>query len=195
MNESLSRTHTAPLLRICALWVANGAVQIQRRLSHYEPLKKLFSIGDKEIGTIAAVIVLLGFMTISFMPEFGRILARKPYSKEYWTAPVEQKAAGLWLKENDPGHKIIMSRYQTVDIYAGNYNIRESITIPDNDLDRVLAYARNRGVNYIVLNERYKEDNPRITHLFDMDDDADGLERIYANRDPSGYLTMIYRVN
>ncbi|PJF37839.1 MAG: hypothetical protein CUN55_20040, partial [Phototrophicales bacterium] len=84
--------------------------------------------------------------------------------------------------------------YQSVDIYAGNYDIHQSFSIPDNAIDRVVAYARNRGVQFIVLNERYKRDNPKIAFLYKNDTAPPGLKQIYAKRDPSGYLTKIYEV-
>ncbi len=186
--------YLTPLWPVCAIWIANGAVQFHKSLSSYESLKSLFSRRMNYIGGIASVITIALFLVLSFMPELGRVLSRNPFSKEYWSPPVEQKIAGLWLRDQTPERKVIMSRYQTVDIYAGNYDIRESITIPDNELDRVVAYARNRGVNYLVLNERYKDDNPSMAYLYDVKEDPNGLECIYKNRDPSGYLTLIYRV-
>jgi 4-amino-4-deoxy-L-arabinose transferase-like glycosyltransferase len=187
--------YLTPLWSICAIWIANGAVQIQKTMSANEPLKRLLSTRKSNVGVVAAMITFAVLLVFSFMPELSRIFSKEAFSKDYWSPPVEQKIAGLWLRDQTADRKVIMSRYQTVDIYAGNYDIRESITIPDNDLDRVLAYAQYRGVNYLVLNERYKEDNPQISHLYDPKENPDGLERIYSKRDDSGYLTAIFRIN
>ena len=123
------------------------------------------------------------------------MIARNPYSTEYVADPVEQKTAGLWLKEHEAGDKIIMSRNHAVDFYAGNYNIAESVTIPTNSLDRVLAYAKHRGVNYIVLNERYLQDYSDLGFLIKGTAEIpEGLKLLYKVKDASGLTTVIYKL-
>lgn len=186
--------YLTPMWPIFALWVARGVKEVYAWLGAYEPLQSIPLKLRVAPRTVAGILVAAVFLGLSFLPELGRVVARDEFSRAYWAAPVEQKIAGLWLKENFPGKKVLMSRYQTVDIYAGNYNIKESITIPDNSLDRVLAYARHRGVDFLVLNERYKEDTPGIAHLFESEATPEGLACVYRQRDPSGYLTLMYRI-
>ena len=93
-----------------------------------------------------------------------------------------------------PGKKVIMSFYHSIDIYVNNFEIKESVTIPDHEIDRVVAYAKNRGVNYIVLNERYLYDMPRLESLFESTEQIPGLERIYNEVDATGYKTIIFKV-
>jgi len=186
--------YLTPLWPICALFIASGAIWIYSWLASYPPLTRFCRNKILSPRSLALALVVAAFLGFSFLPELGRILARDPYTTDYWAAPVGQKRAGLWLQENVPGEKVLMSRYQTVDIYAGNFNIRESITIPDHDLNRVLAYARHRGARFLVLSERYKDDIPRIAHLFDEDAKAEGIERIYHHADRSGLRTVIFRV-
>lgn len=186
--------YLTPLWPICALFIASGAAWVHSWLVDYAPLTRFCAKRKLNTGKLAVLVIAGGFLGLSFLPELGRIVARDPYTPDYWAAPIGQKTAGLWLQENVPGPKILMSRYQTVDIYAGNFNIRESITIPDHDLERVLAYARHRGVRFLVLSERYEEDIPRIAYLFDEQAQPKGLERIYHQADRAGLRTVIFRV-
>jgi hypothetical protein len=131
-----------------------------------------------------------------FVPEFGKILKKDKWSNAYYADPVEQKEAGLWLKAYHKGSPpIIMSLFQTVSFYAGNYNIRQSVTIPQNELDRILAYAEHRDVEYLILNERFRMEYPKIAYLIEGDDVPKGLDLIYKKENPSGLKTTIYKIN
>jgi len=190
----ITERYLTPLWPICALFVANGYKHMQGWLREYPPLTKVAERLRMRTSAATNLILVATVLLLSFLPELGKIVSRNRYSPDYWAPPIEQKTAGLWLRDNTPAPRVMMSRYQTVDIYAGNFDIKQSITIPDNELPRVVAYARNRGVNYIVLNERYKEDNPRIAFLYESEENPDGLKQIYARRDATGYLTKIYQV-
>jgi hypothetical protein len=88
-----------------------------------------------------------------------------------------------------------MSRGHAVDIYAGNYDIRESVTVPKGDIDDVLDYAKHRNVDYIVLNERYLVEYPRLEFLLgEASMQRDGLERVYADKGIEDSRTVIYKV-
>lgn len=190
----ITERYMSPLWPVCAVFIGNGIVYLYEWLRDYGPIRGLSGKVRMSSGTITVVTLASALFLFSFAPELGKVLMRTPYSTDYWAPPVEQKTAGLWLKKHDPGHKVLMSRYQTVDIYAGNYDIHESITIPDNELPRVLAYARHRGVDYLVLNERYKEDNKKLAFLYHTENAPDGLQKIYERRDPNGLKTLIFKV-
>ena len=141
------------------------------------------------------MMLLMAMLAIfSFFPELGRILARNPNSTDFWADAVELKAAGTWLQEHAERDVVIMSRNHAVDFYAGNYDIRDGVTIPDNGLDRVLLYARHRDVTYLVISERYMSDYPQLAFLMDNPQNRDDLELVYQNRDASGLLTVIYAI-
>jgi len=186
--------YLSPLWPFCSLFVANGAVQIYSWFKDYPPSKKFANKFFTTTKYHSGILLVAVFLILSFIPEMAKIVSRNPYDRHYWTPPIEQKIAGEWLNENAQLPCILMNRFQTVDFYAGNYNIQQSITIPNNELDRILAYAKFRGVNYLVINERYKKDNQKIEYLYDLDVDPNGLKQIYAKIDNSGYLTKIYQV-
>jgi hypothetical protein len=165
-------------------------------LLNYLPLLKFCSRKKMSASAFAAATVLSIFLIFSFLPELGRVIAREADSPDYYADAVEQKKAGLWLKENTTGIPIIMSRNHVADFYAGNYDIRQSVTIPTTNFDNVLEYAQTRGVNYLLLNDRYLKDYPQLEFLFseNADSAAAPLERIYKDVDPSGVVTVIYRI-
>ena len=88
-----------------------------------------------------------------------------------------------------------MSRNHAVDFYAGNYDITESVTVPTNSAERILAYAKHRSVDYIVLNERYLEDYPALAFLLsDQPEAPEGMRMVYNEKDSSGLRTVIYEM-
>lgn len=190
----ITERYLTPLWPVCAVFVANGFWVFVNWLSKSGTLEKLSERLHLRTMSVSYIVAAVFVLAASFLPEFGKIIVRDPFSPDYWTPPMEQKIAGRWIAKYAKGKPVLMSRYQSVDIYAGNYDIHQSITIPDNAIDRVVAYARNRGVQFIVLNERYKRDNPKIAFLYKNDTAPPGLKQIYAKHDPSGYLTKIYEV-
>ncbi|MFQ5639593.1 MAG: ArnT family glycosyltransferase [bacterium] len=184
----------SPLWPVCSLWMAKGVVNLQEWLSLNMSVRKRAKKMGLSPAVLSAVFILTTVLALGFMPEFGRVLARTPDNGDYWADPVEQKKAGLWLKENTTGPRIIMSRGHAVDIYAGNYDITQSVTLPKASLERVLEYAKYRNVDYLVVNERYIKSYPEMNVLLETRDNISGLELIYDERDVSGLATKIYQV-
>jgi len=182
-----------PLLPICFVWVGRGSEQLLLWIK--KTLKQLLGFSDERLyGKFSNGIFLLIVLIGVFLPEFGRVIIRNPWSADYYADPVGQKEAGLWLKKHSSKTPVIMSRYHTVDFYAGNYSIAESVTIPQDNLKRVLAYAKYRGVDYIVLNERYKNSYPEIAFLLEGRNIPPDLKLVYKNKDKSGLVTVIYQL-
>lgn len=178
---------------LCAVWIGNGAKRLYMWLQEYRP-RAGYAERHKMTADRAKLIVIALFLTLSFLPELAYVIGRHPGSKDVWADAVEQRIAGRWIKENHAGRPIIMSRNHAADFYAGNYDVRESVTIPDADVDRVLAYARYRGVTHIVLNERYQNEYPRLCSLLQGENIPPGLETAMKINYPDGLTTVIYRV-
>ena len=190
----ISLRYFAPLIPIALIWIAKGAdnliewvtVTIKNSIEKW-PL----SIPVRVVGSI--LVILLIFFS-SILPEFGRRMKKGTDSTIEWGPCIEQKKAGLWLKENGDESPVIMAYNHAVSFYAGNYNIKESVEIPENKVDRLLAYAKYRGVEYLVLNDRYKHHHPLIEHLYEEKDVPVNLEVIYKDREKSGLKTIIYKI-
>ena len=193
----INKRYLIPLWPLTTIWIAHGLYIIFSWLRYYPPLLKRLVLRKIHPDFAATVILGTVLFVLVFLPELGRVLARNPNSTEYWADAVEQKKAGLWLRSHTEQPPIIMSRNHAVDFYAGNYNIRETVTIPNCDLECVLRYAKNRGVQYLVLNERYASDYPRLAKLLQKSGAEfakDKLELVYWDRDAAGLITVIYKI-
>ena len=121
-------------------------------------------------------------------------MSKSILSTEEWAPCIEQKKAGLWLKKNGVKSPIIMAYNHAVSFYAGNYNIKESVEIPENKIDRILEYAKFRNVKYLVLNDRYKHHHPLIEHLYEQRDIPQNLKLIYLDKEKNSLKTLIYEI-
>jgi len=182
------------VLPICLIWASQGVFFLiswfEKSILNVAHSKNIKSHSSLLASTFVALILLFGL----FLPQFGKIINRNPWTAEYYMDPIEQKIAGKWLKEHSKRTPIIMSRGHTVDFYAGNYHIAESVTIPENDISRILAYAEFRNVDFLVLNERYAKGFKQIAYLLDAKNVPDGLTMVYSNDFRPGLKTVIYKI-
>jgi len=184
-----------PLLPIGLVWVAQGAVNFKEWLNSI--LGKLTELRLKSnVINIISIIITMSFILFgSVLPELGKHMKGNVNSNEEWAPAIEQKKAGLWLKRHsDVKAPVIMAYNHAVSFYAGNYQIKESIEIPENKIDRLLRYARHRGVDYIVLDSRYRHHHPHIQHLYENKDVPDELELIYDDDMGNGIRTLVYKL-
>ncbi len=190
----IHQRYLAPVWPICALFIARGTVTVYEWLCCYLPMTRLANRWGRHPASLAGTLVLSVVTIVSFLPELGRVIAKSPVSREYVADSVEQKRAGAWLRTHTETTPVIMSRNHAVDFYAGNYDIKQSVTIPTSDLDRVLAYARHRQVTHLVLNERYVSDYPQLAFLLDGQRSAEDLRMVYQDVDGAGLKTVIYEL-
>jgi len=190
----INNRYFLPLLPLCFIWIGNGFAVIvawlQQTMFQTITFKKLRTF----IPKFALILITSAIVIGLYLPQLGRVMLRSPWSLEYWADPVEQKSAGEWIKKHSTQKPVIMSRGHTVDFYAGNYNIAESVTVPRNELSRVLAYAKHRGVNYLVLNERYRSGYPEISHLLDAKQVPDELRLVYQEEKKPGLKVVVYEI-
>lgn len=184
-----------PLLPLCFIWVGKGFVFMNDWLQ--KTLVNFFDFSNIKLppGRVASSLLILLLFLGLYLPQLGKIVAKDRWTTEYWADPVEQKIAGLWIKAHSEKTPVIMSRGHTVDFYAGNYNIAETVTIPKNDLSRVLEYAKFRGVDYLVLNERYAVAYPEIRFLLDEENIPAELQLVFKFDKRPGLKTVVYQLN
>jgi len=191
----ISERYYLPLLPLCFIWAGEGMNALHVWLQ--ETFKVIFSKVDKYVNPSGAAlgIIMLVFIGGSFLPELGRIIIKSRWDRGQWDAPVEQKAAGIWLKNNFAGIPKIMSHFHTVDFYAGNYNIKNSTEIPLNeDMQRVRAYGKQRNIDFLVLDGRYIANNPNMKPIFTKTRIPDFFKLVYEKKYPSGFKIMIFRI-
>jgi len=180
-----------PLLPITFIWIGKGTLFLKNRLTqilnHFSFSKGLSFLNLRWILTIS---LILGF---SYLPELGKIISRDKWSTNKWDDPVEQQIAAQWLREQVKNPPIIMTRNHAIDFYVGSYDIKKSVTIPFNSVDRILKYAEHRNVEYILLSERFIIDYPQIEYLLNDPKEYNCLHLIYLNEDREGLKTVIYK--
>ncbi|MBN1155407.1 glycosyltransferase family 39 protein [candidate division KSB1 bacterium] len=184
-----------PLLPLGLIWVAKGSVKFEQWLELLLKELKELKLSRRMIRNISILVTIAVILIGAILPEFGKHMKGTIHSTEEWAPAIEQKRAGLWLKEHsDIESPIIMAYNHAVSFYAGNYEIKESVEIPYNKVDRLLEYARYRGVDYIVLDERYRHHHQLIDHLYEKIDVPDDLELVYEDRMKNGINTLIYKI-
>ena len=183
----------APLLPACFVWIGAGFVYLAHRLRQIArtlPLKPVATFLAKRHIAVAALL-LLGF---SFLPEFGKVIGRSPYSPEFWDDAVELKEAGEWIRQNSEKTPVLMSFNKAVDFYAGQYDIRKTATFTLDSLDRIIDYARHQNVDYLVIDARYRERFASLAPLYEGTTRIAGLQREYDRTSAAGVRVLIYRL-
>jgi len=100
----------------------------------------------------------------------------------------EHRVAGMRLRESGAEPGTVMALTPVTAFYAG---MRFDV-LPYADLDRVLAYARMRGVRYLVADmAEFPTDRPQLMALLDPDQAPRGLEvSVDINADPERRLVV-----
>ncbi len=189
----INQRYFLPLLPLGFIWAGQGTVILHAWLKHVLNKLRLFKKNRLFINLLSIVIVVF-FLLLSYVPGLIKIVSDNSVSPDIGAKPVEYKKAGLWIKEHCEKTPIVMSHYQTVSYYAGNFNIAESVSIPFDTIERILEYAKYRGVDYIVLSERYVELFPRIRPLFYMKNIPGQLKAVYNFESKAGLKVVIYKL-
>ena len=165
-----------PTSIIILMWVGNGI----SRLSEWA----------NGTGTKRAVfpLIVIGIITCFFLGlNLAKPLMEDPYYR-YWR---EHKKMGLWMAENISSGRGIMSRKPYVAFYArGNH-----LGLPDKEIEEVLKIARERGIDYIVIDER-SLGSYRSATLKDLlrDGKIFGLKEIHRLFSEKGRGIILYEV-
>ncbi|MDZ7265029.1 MAG: glycosyltransferase family 39 protein [candidate division KSB1 bacterium] len=184
-----------PVLPLCFIWIGQGLDQLYRWLLSLVARTKLFA-GQQMSQQLLVGLGISGLVLgLAYLPDLGRVVTLERHSRDIWTDAIEHRKAGEWLKHQSPTPPILMAQNHSIDFYAGNYNIRESINIPRNEWPRVLEYARYRQAQYLIINERYcQEWYPELLFLLREENIPAELKLVYKNIDPvSGLKLLIYQ--
>jgi len=179
----LNERYFLMMMPAAAIWIGAGIFVLWEWLT--QQLQQL-EINKPNLARLAGSSIGLFILALSFVPEMGRIVKNSQSSPEFWGEPRELKMAGQWLKKNSMEESpIVMSYNKAVDFYAGNYQVRSGVTYSKDSTDRILEYARHRGVDYFVLEERYLKEFPNIEKWF-HDELPVELKLVYDEPGPSG---------
>jgi len=188
----ITERYMLQMVPIVLIWSGSG---IEKLLEWFQQTLLSFKIfwNKRLLFSLKTLFVLL-LVGSFFVPGLAQMTMKNPLLSEKWVEPIEQKKAGLWLKDHCIETPIIMAWNHAISFYAGNYNIKQTVSIPQNDFDRVLAYARNRGAKYLALNEKNKEEFPTINYLLDENKATSDLKLIYKDDSIVGLKTIIYEI-
>ncbi|MDM7926301.1 MAG: glycosyltransferase family 39 protein [bacterium] len=191
-----------PLFPLMLPWIGRGAVFLSERTALF--LSESFPVrfgrkpgriaGPRAAGRIAAAVTTAGIVVFGLLPETARLAGIRSDSAGAWADPVELKEAGRWLRAANGRPPVLMSLNKAVDFYAGQYDMRKGASFSYDDVSRNLAYARYRGVEYVVFSSRTLFWFPNLAPLLTEGAPPEGLRLVYASDRPRGVRTVVYRV-
>ena len=168
-----------PIVPLVALWAGYGV----------DVLADVFMGGFTFSGrTAVRAHVLLGGILVAalvVLHPYARAAARHIRQ----VPDLEQRQAGLWLRQHDPSpDKRIMSTTSQVPFYAAGIHV----PMPVDDPAKIPLYAQRRGVNYVVVSE--VKDGHRPTRVWlDPARAPQGWELIHREG-TAGHHILIYHL-
>lgn len=171
------------LIPILICWVSHGIIEFSDWTS-----KSLANLtrAKLRINPLLLTIFTLFVMVLWLIPSFR--IQFKP--DELRNVPLEEKQAGLWIKNNsDNSPLIVLSSHGTPAFYAG----AKHLFVPDEDFSTVLQYARNRKVNYLIYSQRRLKNTP---NAFPVDDEnlPQDLKIVYKDEQNPDFKIIVYRL-
>ncbi|OGP53808.1 MAG: hypothetical protein A2Y65_12680 [Deltaproteobacteria bacterium RBG_13_52_11] len=166
---------SVPVVPLSLLWAGAGVFEIKRRLER-------FSIVKPEKGVAWLIILaLLIQLPQSFIPERAH--------------RAHQKEIGLWLEKNTPENAIIMSNSPIEAFYANRQFVQLPPEIPTAEgagksYREIINYAKQRGVQLILVNQYTHEKNPDFIPSINGSD----LRELYRYQKGEKRLVIVYEV-
>jgi len=188
----LNTRYLMPLFPLVFVWSGPGLIVF------FNWLKEIFrhtqwSKGAASLKNKMVLFLTICFLSVTYLPEMGKVLILSKNNPEMWHDPIELKAAGLWLKDQQESPPKLMSLNKAVDFYAGQYDMKQGASFSYDTIDRNVAYALHRKVDYLVMTERYLEWFPNLSPLFEEQPHPQ-LQKVYERTTAAGLRTVIYRL-
>lgn len=138
---SIEARYFLPLLPMAIIWMARGILVLPRKLSLY----------------LAVVLILF----LAFGLELKLEISEMKRIDKGWSKA--NREVGLWLKEHKDKRKprIISRTPHAVFFAEGEY-----IFLPQENLERILEFARYIKADYIILDKSFKDIYPKLQSLF-----------------------------
>jgi 4-amino-4-deoxy-L-arabinose transferase-like glycosyltransferase len=161
-----------PVIPLSLLWAGTGLLEMKRYL------EKIKGANAEKVIFLFVALVVLSQLPQSLKPERS--------------FRAGQKKVGLWLQQNTPPGTIIMSNSPQETFYAD----REFMMFPPEPNtpggpgeahDRIIRYAKTKGVRYILVNKNTHETNPGFMKSIPSAD----LREVYRKADQG---LVIYEV-
>ena len=140
-----------PLLPLAVLWMARGISFLKEHI---------VSFGKKSVPLTFYFIIFL-FVFLTFGVELKLEIGNIRRADNGWSKA--NRDVGLWLKQHKDKRKprIISRTPHAVFFAEGEY-----IFLPQENLERILEFARYIKADYIILDKSFKDIYPKLQSLF-----------------------------
>lgn len=139
-----------PIIPILLCWASNGIVAFSGWVSI--TLSNLF----RRKRIITSVLIQLGILIVTTGYWFAFSISTQNEPRQL--APWSEKQIGLWIKNNKTSPSLVIASSPLIAFHAE----AKHIYLPNEELSTVLAYARLKNVNYVVLSTSNLKKTPKI---------------------------------
>ncbi len=175
--------YSFPWVPLTLVWTAQALQTIYRwtRDTLERALGFAYSLNFLTALPVAAILIIL--MAISTVgarqvPEFEMSHARHALVR----------SAGLWLKEQAPGPKTILSEAAVFPLYSGGFQV----LFPSAPPETVLRYLHSENPDFVVLGNSPVRFAPYLKEWYDHGIPDAQAHLIYAAEDPQGEGLRVY---
>ncbi len=172
----------APVVPFLSLWAGLGIWRIARAVPRQA------SSGRWRAG--AVVLATLGILLIlEFRPYVYAVRNPDTLTRGKEDHPVHREVAA-WVRANLPEDSRLIARKLFIPAYAA----RPSLPLPLAGYGETVEFARQRGGDVLVAEERFFRLRPELQFLLEEDARTPGLRRLYENREVPGRTVVLYEV-
>jgi hypothetical protein len=173
------------LLPVLFGWTARGIVQMQQWLKDsariWLPEKFAFSADSRYFVSLCLILVYLYLLPLNFFMQSRE--------KAWQVTAYEERAAGLWLKENGKPSARIFSVTQRPVFYAEG---RQMSPVSTN-LENILAEIKAGEVDYVIHSDRSLKRNPYMKGFAEILQNSPQFELVYENNENPDYKIFVFK--
>ncbi|MGH7900753.1 MAG: ArnT family glycosyltransferase [Thermodesulfobacteriota bacterium] len=176
-----------PIVPILTLWASLGIVSTAARVSP-EPGTSRSFVFPKPAVVIVGILLLVAFFE---SPPYIRLVSHPGFVIRKDEDDLANLKVAEWIRESLPEDTTIMVR----KLFIGAYANRKTVVLPFADYKDVISYARLKGVDVIVMDEKFKQLRPQLAFLFDEHPGyLEDLIPIFTTENDKGQKIILYKV-
>ncbi len=173
-----------PLTPILLVWTARG-VRAFVDWTHTSTL----TIGARPT-TAKKLSITLPILLVA-LPLLGILIAKPVKARLLVQYPVEYKTAGQWMDAHLPPKALILARKPEVAYYARRF----MHPLPNEDLERIIRYARLHAIEYLVVDDFSIATRPQLSFLLEQEDPSSELTLLYEGRSNNGRRIRVFQIH
>jgi hypothetical protein len=175
--------YLVPVLPILLGWVAKGILELGSWSTRTAANLRIRVPGGRHAASVAVLALLIATRLAS--------LTYPARVSPWQDLPLEQKIAGLWIRDHGPRAPLIMAAGPWAAYYAGGRHLY----LPQEELPTVLDYARSRRIDYLIVDRRSRSRYPSLMSLLDDRETPSGLRLAYEGRDGPDYALRVFELS